>query len=138
MIQRQQSLWLLLSILASLLSFRFPFAIGKGLVKGLIDDVTLNAGSHFLLLILTGATLVVAAITLFMYKDRKLQLKLCLAGMGLSLLLLIFYFIQVSKMEKNTLALSCILPFAVFAGFVMAFRGIRHDEKLVKSLDKLR
>jgi hypothetical protein len=73
-----------------------------------------------------------------MYKDRKLQLKLCLAGMILSILLLIGYFVQFGKIQRPTLALSCIFPFAVLAGFIMAFRGIRHDEKLVKSLDKLR
>jgi hypothetical protein len=138
MLQRQQTLWLILSVVADLLSFKFPFATGKGLVKGLIADVSLNGGNHILLLLLTGACLIVAGITLFMYKDRKLQLKLCLAGMILSILLLIGYFVQFGKIQRPTLALSCIFPFAVLAGFIMAFRGIRHDEKLVKSLDKLR
>jgi hypothetical protein len=31
-----------------------------------------------------------------------------------------------------------VLPVAVIAGYIMAWRNIRKDEKLVKSLDKLR
>lgn len=138
MIQRQQSLWLLLAIIAAALSFRFPFATGKGLVKGLIADVTLHAGGHVLLVILTVCVLIIGGIAIFLYKDRKTQMKLAAAGAVLALLLLITYFVQLGKMESNTLALSSILPFAILIGFAMAYRGIRHDEKLVKSLDKLR
>ena len=130
MIQRKQTLWLLLATVAALLSFMFPFATGKGIEKGLEVDKVLKADSHFLLLILTGASLVLSAVTIFLYKDRQLQIKLSLVGLLLALLTLVLYITQ--------LALFCILPVAVLAGYFMAFRDIRKDEKLVKSLDKLR
>ena len=138
MIQRQQTLWLLLAALAALFCFMFPFATGKGLEKGAEVDKTITAGSNFLLLIFTGASLVLSAVIIFLYKDRKLQIKLCLLGLLLAVVMIVLYITQINKLTKATLALFCILPFAVAIGYFMAFRNIRKDEKLVKSLDKLR
>lgn len=138
MIQRQQTLWLLLSTVAALLSFMFPFVTGKGMEKGIEVDKVLKADSNFLLLICTGASLVLSTAIIFLYKDRKLQMKLCLAGLLLALIIIVLYITQMNKITKSTLALFCVLPFAILAGYFIAFRNIRKDEKLVKSLDKLR
>lgn len=139
MIQRQQTLWLLLASVAALLSFMFPFLTGKGIDKnGLPVDVYLKADSNFLLLICTGASLVLSAAIIFLYKDRKLQMRLCLLGLLLAVIIIVLYITQMNKITKSTLALFCVLPFAVLAGYYMAFRSVRKDEKLVKSLDKLR
>jgi Domain of unknown function (DUF4293) len=56
----------------------------------------------------------------------------------LSVGILAVYIMQMQKFEKSTLALYCVLPFIVLISYFMAFRGVRKDEKLVKSLDKLR
>ena len=138
MLQRQQTLWLLLATAAALLSFMFPFVTGQGMEKAILVPKSINAGSHFLLLITTGISLVLSAVIIFLYKDRKLQMKCCLAGLGLSVLIIILYIMQMKKLTNPTLALFCILPFAITTGYFMAFRSILKDEKLVKSLDKLR
>ncbi len=138
MIQRQQTLWLLLAALAALLSFMFPFATGKILENGKLDDMSLKAGSNFLLLIFTGASLILSLIIIFLYKDRKLQIKLSLLGLLIAVVIVVLYIGQLNKLSNSTLALFCILPFAAVAGYFMAFRNIRKDEKLIKSLDKLR
>lgn len=138
MIQRRQTLWLLLATVAALLSFMFPFVTGKGIVKGIEADKVLKADSSFLLLILTGASLILSAAIIFLYKDRKLQVRLCLVGLLLAVLIIILYITEMNKMTKSTLALFCILPFVIVTGYYLAFRDIRKDEKLVKSLDKLR
>ncbi len=138
MIQRQQTLWLLLATLAALFCFMFPFATGKVLEKGIEVDKSLKAGSGFLLLIFTGASLILSAAIIFLYKDRPLQIKLCLVGLLISSVIIVLYIGQLNKLTKSTLALFCILPFAIVAGYFMAFRHIRKDERLVKSLDKLR
>ncbi|MFN8290794.1 MAG: DUF4293 family protein [Chitinophagaceae bacterium] len=138
MIQRRQTLWLLLATVAALLSFMFPFVTGKGIVKGVEGDKILKGDSSFLLLIATGASLILSAAIIFLYKDRKLQMRLCLAGLLLSILIIVLYISEMNKMTKSTLALFCILPFAIAAGYFLAWRDIRKDEKLVKSLDKLR
>ena len=138
MIQRQQTLWLLLATVAALLTFMFPFVTGKGVEKGIEVDKVLKADSNFLLLVCTGASLVLSTAIMFLYKDRKLQLRLCMAGLLLSVIIIVLYITQMNKMTKSTLALFAVLPFATVTGYYMAFRNIRKDEKLVKSLDKLR
>ena len=138
MIQRQQSLWLLLSAISSFLSFQLPFYNGTKKIDNLIASAELDAGSTFFLVVFTGASLIIALITIFLFKDRKLQLRLCLTGMGISILTLVFYFVEMKKFETGTISLSCLFAFAAVVGFILAARGIWKDEKLVKSLDKLR
>ena len=138
MIQRQQTLWLVLATLAALFCFMFPFATGKGLEKGLVTDKEIKAGSDFLLLIATGASLILSGAIIFLYKDRKLQIKLCLLGLLISVAIVVLYIFQLNKLTTSTLALFSILPFIIVISYYMAFRNIRKDEKLVKSLDKLR
>lgn len=138
MIQRQQTLWLILSTLAAILSFTFPFATGQLIKDNVAVFQSVDASNHFLLLILTGITIVISGATIFLYKDRKLQMKLCLLGLVVAAGILIFFVLQMNKLGKATLALYSILPVLVIAGYIMAYRGILKDEKLVKSLDKIR
>jgi hypothetical protein len=138
MIQRQQSLWLLLAAVASFLSFKFPFYTGNILENNISRFEELEGGSNFFLLILTGASVLISAITIFLYKDRKTQFKLAIGGVVLSIILLILYFVQLKKFTNGNFALTAIFVFAILIGYMMAAKGIWKDEKLVKSLDKLR
>ncbi len=104
----------------------------------MVSAAELDGGSSFFLVVLTGASLLLALITIFLFKDRKLQLKLCFAGIAVAVLTLIIYFAEMRKFETGTISLSCLFTFATLIGFIMAARGIWKDEKLVKSLDKLR
>lgn len=139
MIQRQQTLWLLLSTIAATLSFLFPFVSGKEVLKtNLLADKVVDAGSNFFLLILTGCSLILSTVIIFLYKNRRQQIWLCVTGILLSLLIIFLYILQMNKLVKPILALSCVFPVFMLLGYYMAFRNIRKDEKLVKSLDKLR
>lgn len=138
MIQRQQTLWLLLATIAAVLSFMFPFVVGDEMQKNLPVRRVVDAGSHFVLLLLTIGSIILSTITIFLFKDRKLQMRLCIAGFLVSILIIVFYISEMNKLRHTTLALASILPFAVVAGYFMAFRNIRKDEKLIRTLDKLR
>jgi len=140
MIQRQQTLWLLLAAVAAVLSFMFPFATGEELVEKttMRRREELIAGKDFFILLLTIASVCLSIVTIFLFKDRKLQIKLCLLGLLVSIGTLVLYFLGLKKLIASTPALWAILPVAVIIGFFMAFRGIQKDERLVKSLDKLR
>jgi peptidoglycan/LPS O-acetylase OafA/YrhL len=140
MIQRQQTLWLLLATLAAILTFMFPFATGEELVDKTTMRrlVELNAGKDFFIIVLTIASVCVSTVTIFLFKDRKLQLRLCVLGIVLATGILILYIIGMQKLLSATPALWAVLPVVVLASYIMAFRLIRKDEKLVKSLDKLR
>ncbi len=140
MIQRQQTLWLLLSTAAAIASFLFPFVIGDESVANNPMPVraTIDAGSNFLLLLCTGATLVISTVTIFLYKNRQQQSWLTISGMLVTILLIFLYSREMNRLSQPVLALSAVLPVIIFFSFIMALRGIRKDEKLVKSLDKLR
>jgi len=140
MIQRQQTLWLILATAAAILTFMFPFAVGEELVlkTAMKQRAEIIAGNNFFTLILTIVSIGISVVTIFMFKDRKMQMKLCLLGLLVSVLILVLYFLDMKKIISATPALWAILPVVVIAGYYMAFRNIRKDEKLVKSLDKLR
>lgn len=138
MIQRQQTLWLLLATIAAILSFMFPFVTGKVMVNNVETDMVVKADKNFILLILTGASFILSGFTIFLFKNRVLQMQLCLVGLLLAAGILILYIVEMGKLSKSTVALAAILPVAVLLGYLMAWRNIRKDEKLVKSLDKLR
>ena len=140
MIQRQQTLWLLLATAAAVLSFMFPFATGEELVEKttMRRREELIAGKDFFILLLTIASVCISTVTIFLFKDRKLQIKLCLLGLLVSIGILVLYIIGMQKLIASTPALWAVLPVLNIVGFFMAFRNIRKDDKLVKSLDKLR
>ena len=137
MIQRRQSLWLILAALGSFLSYELPFFSGASTVINSIKPASLYASSTFVLMVLTGASILLSIVTIFLYKDRKLQLRLCFTGIALSVLIIILYFLEMKKLA-GSISLWSIFVFLVPISFFMAARGIYRDEKLIKSLDKLR
>ncbi len=140
MIQRKQTLWLLLATVAPVLTFIFPFATGEELVEktAMKQNTEITAGSSFFTLLLTIASIGISAIAIFMFKDRKLQMRLSLLGLLIAAGIFVLYIFEMRKLVTSTPALWAVLPLLTIAGFFLAFRGIRSDEKLVKSLDKLR
>ncbi len=140
MIQRQQTLWLLLATAAAIGSFMFPFVIGDEMRvdNPLPVRASIDAGSNFLLLLVTGTSLVISVVTIFLYKKRNQQIWLTVAGLLVSALLLFLYIKEMNRLKEPVLALSAVLPVIMLLSYFMAMRGIRKDEQLVKSLDKLR
>lgn len=138
MIQRQQTLWLLLAAIASFLTFRFPFYTGT-LVEGNTSRFAeLDGGTNLPLLIFTGLSLLLAAIAIFLFKDRKTQFKLAIGGIFISAIILVLYITQLKNFTTGNFALTAIIVIAILLGYIMAARGIWKDEKLIKSLNKLR
>ena len=140
MIQRQQTLWLLLSTAAAIFCFVFPFAVGDLIRENstIPERINIYASSSFLLVLTAGCNMILAAVTIFLYKKRNQQSWLCVIGILLSILLIYLFFREMNLLTKPVLALSAVLPVFIFFGYIMALRGIRKDEKLVKSLDNLR
>ena len=140
MIQRQQTLWLLLATICGILSFMFPFATGEELVENstMRRLKELVAGEDFFILILTIASIGISAVTIFLFKDRKIQKRLCLLGIVISVGILVLYIFAMNKLISSTPALWAVLPVFIILSFYFAFINIRKDERLIKSLDKLR
>ena len=136
MIQRIQSLWLLLASAAAFASYKFPYYSGTN-QKG-VADYQLNASENFLLIVFTGIIGVMALFLIFLFRNRTLQLRLCLLGIILEALLIFFYYREVKTFSTGTLSLTSILQTIVIIGFFLAARAINKDEKMVKESDRLR
>lgn len=137
MIQRQQSLWLLLSTICAVLSYILSFYSGTKQGNNGIEKAIIDASSTYALVILTGISILLSFITIFLFKNRKLQLRLCLSGTLLSALIIVLYFIEIKNLS-GSISLSAVFVFAILVGYILAAIGIRKDEKLVKALDRLR
>ncbi|MGZ3958220.1 MAG: DUF4293 domain-containing protein, partial [Flavisolibacter sp.] len=135
---RIQSIWLLLVAAFSAITFRFPFANGDWLKDAVPTSVPLDAKTTIWLSIVTVLAGIIGFITIFLYHDRKLQLRLCYLGTGLTIILLVMYFLEMSQFANSVIALWCVFHFAILACYIMAIRGIRKDEKLIRSMDRLR
>jgi phosphatidylserine synthase len=139
MLQRIQSIWLLFAAGFDAFTFRFPFYSGDWLRDNLPNyTVDLNARTTLWFTILTVLSAVLALVTIFLYRNRKLQLRLTYLGLFLTAVLLTLYCIEVVHFNSGTIALWAIFYFAILVCFILAARGIVKDEKLVRSMDRLR
>jgi uncharacterized membrane protein len=136
MIQRIQSIWLLLAAVFAFLTFKLPFYQGAILATNVKPEV--DAQSTIWLTIVAALAGAVAFINIFFFNNRKLQLRMCLFGIILSIALVALCFAEMTKFTNGSLALSCVIYFAIIAFYILALNGIRKDEKLIKSMDRLR
>ena len=135
MLQRVQTIWLLLATACGFATLKTSFFIGSISTE---PASHLTAMSNVLLMILTIVAATVALVTIFLYKNRGLQLKLVLSSIGLNIPILALYFIEMNKYAVGGLALWAVIVIAVPVLLVMAAVGIYKDDKLVKSTDRLR
>lgn len=135
MIQRIQSIWLLLAAAAALATLKFSFYSG---IKENNVFAELNGTAHFLLLILTITVALAAAVSIFLFKKRKLQMQLCLFGLLLQIAVVFFYINQTQKFTEGNFTISSVCTFIIPVFFILALLGIRKDEKLIKSMNRLR
>jgi hypothetical protein len=140
MIQRIQTIWLLLTAACAFLTIRLPFYSGHKMDDPQKTYAALNATTNMLLLILTVAIGIACLISIFLFKNRKLQMRITLVALLVSLLNIFLYYNETKKFIaiESSLDLSCVFVFAIPVLLFLAFRGIYKDEKLIKSVDRLR
>lgn len=100
----------------------------------IVSCIFTGAGSTLQLLMLVVAAVTAAAI-IPLYKRRRLQSKLCLLPMVL--LLAWYVLLAVYRMPDFNDGNYCFPALAIVFIF-MAFKGIEHDERVVRSLDRIR
>jgi peptidoglycan/LPS O-acetylase OafA/YrhL len=136
MLQRIQSIWLLLAAACAFLSFQFPFYSGTN--KELIPSYILKGTETIPLILVTAAIGITALICIFLYKNRKLQLRLTVLCILLEALLIFLYYSQVKTFSGGTYALTALLQGCVVFFLFLAAKGINHDEKIIKDSNRLR
>lgn len=135
MIQRIQSLWLFLAAVCAFLTFVFPFYNLNTIVVSDSDEFT--AKSEIVLTILTSILGASCLFLIFLYKNRKLQMRLSFAALLLSLVNIWLYFYYKNDTVSG-ISLFSIFTFFVPVFLLLAIRGIYNDIKLIKSLDRIR
>jgi hypothetical protein len=158
MIQRIQSIYLLLAATAALLTFFLPFAhflsdgvkLSEYALFGFFNvqsDVTESAGPYgFPAWIFSLLVVVIPLIALFLYKNRPLQLRIARLGFLLNLGFLVYLFFAVDSIYRENYGeevevlyhAGFYMPVIAIAFLFLAVRGIKKDEALVKSLDRIR
>ncbi len=157
MIQRIQTIWLLLASAVILALFLFPYlqftdlqGIGKALkVTGEYQATGSEAVRTSAYILQTIATLILAALplyTVFQYKKRAVQTKVIYGTIVALLLFGIWLYFSASatlqevnrQLSANNIGVGLFLiPIAIIL-LLMALNGIRKDEKLIRSADRLR
>jgi len=139
MLQRIQTIWLLLAFLCGFLTLKFSFFSGNKLDANNVSAFTkLIASSNIIILILTVAVFIAAVIAIFLFKNRKLQLRIILVTFLVSLLNIFLYYRETQKFVNGEYSITAILAIAIPVFLLLATRGVYKDEKLVKSMDRLR
>ncbi|HUB60314.1 MAG TPA: DUF4293 domain-containing protein [Puia sp.] len=147
MLQRKQTLWMLLAVICAVLTFKLSFYHGQVAVGQYGHELRyLTAWPHFingrsgslLVLIVTVALIIGIAWNIFNYKTRSKQLWVTIGLIVLSLLNIALYCNDISEFQEGGLSLTAVVALAIPVLLFLAARGIRKDEKLVKSADRLR
>jgi len=156
MLQRIQTLYLLVVVITSIAMFFLPLI---SFVSDLLylklyvyefRNLTPDSDVHFSfttvlpLVLINAGVLLISLITIFRYKNRILQVKLVRFTLLLSMLLIVGIFVlypnivikisdAVSEFETGA-----YIPIINLLFLFLANRGILKDEKLVRSVDRLR
>ena len=145
MIQRIQSLWLFLAALANAGLFFFDQYHADVTVNGAAAVHSIKVNDHFPSLLLALVITILPFAAIFMFGNRKRQRTMALLSMVFTLGFLALTLMRVGNFNNGSSApangsywIGSILPIISVIFLILAIRGIRKDEKLIKSLDRLR
>jgi len=138
MIQRPQSIYLFLgALLVSALGFfDVLWTSAASQMLAWFNPAVLGAGT---------VVIVIAIAAIFLYRDRKRQLKIVVALQGVLILFLLAMIAglymggTLSQVAGNVpLIIALVLPVLAYVMFWLARKGIEKDIALVRSMDRLR
>ena len=142
MIQRIQSLWLLLAAVAMFLALKLPFAVAKSLESGNTKDITVD---EYLIAFLIAILLSVGSLVIiFLFKRRSNQKRLIWLGILTSVLFIVLMYFHVEEYKTNdnnitaSFSIGAVFPIVYIIFMAMAYAGVRRDEKLIRSIERLR
>ena len=141
MIQRIQSVWLLIAALVMALLFYFPTYKFSG-----TSAPPLSIGEDFLAIIMVALSIGLSLFTIFNFNKRKQQTGLTWLNILLCIGLQVWLVIRVNGKTSEAAFVNLqghywiglFIPLITIICLFLAKGGINKDEKLVKSLDRLR
>ncbi len=156
--QRIQTLWLLLAGVAMTLTFIFPIVLltGGADIEGANQVFNMTSVwvqgkaslgpeyTHWYLFALTTIIIVLSFLTIFLFKRRRLQMRLCTFIILLTLGyigyfgFLAYQYNSQLQTELSIKPLAALLPIASVILLILAYRGIRRDDILVRVSNRIR
>ena len=131
MIQRIQSIYLLVAAISmSLISFKVTVYT--------LNETLFMAQDDTKMFILTIVGAIFSLLGLFMFKNRKFQIKLIRFTVLIQMIIGIRIFMLFNKFEvvlNNSFLF--LMAFTLIA-LIMAYRGVKKDDDLVRSVDRIR
>lgn len=152
MLQRVQTLWWVLAMLALALLFIEPYGRIEGGfriydlgVLGFSGWVDADLGAAFMwpVVVLCGLAVLLLGVTVFCYRRRRLQLRLSVVAVVLELGLfgLMYYYWRVVLQEGGfigRLDWPFVMPLVAVVLTVLGLLGVRRDEAYLRRMDRLR
>ena len=131
MIQRIQSIYLLVAAISmSLISFKVTVYT--------LNETLFMAQDDTKMFILTIVAAIFSLLALFMFKNRKFQMKLIRLTVLIQMIIGVRIFMLFNKFEvvlNNSFLF--LMAFTLIA-LIMAYRGVKKDDDLVRSVDRIR
>ena len=154
MIQRKQTIYLFLAAVACIVCMCLPLGIlqlqGMGVEPVLYNMALVQTEGnsptydfvYLPLFIALAIPAVVALVAIFLFKNRKLQARLCSFNLLLLLVwmaLFAYYkYFQLTAIGELQQTWSSVLPFVAAVFNYLAYKGIKADERLVRAADRIR
>lgn len=145
MIQRKQSIWLLLAALLSAGVLLFDLYRGEIRIGEISEHKVLRVADHYPSLLIALVMSILPFITIFMFSNRKRQITMSAVSIVSTISFLAMMLNRVTNLGKLTPPVTegsywigAVLPVLSIVFLVLAISGIRRDEKLVRSTDRLR
>lgn len=152
MLQRSQSLYLFFVFILSILLFTGPLAFVSQEVGGLylkhsgVFDLSGEKKdvSTWPLTVMISISVLVSLLSILSYLNRPRQMRLTLFQMffNLGFIAIAYYYVFYMKNKYDGLQFvfqwRVVVPLIMLVLLVLAYRGIRKDELLVKAADRLR
>ena len=138
MIQRIQTVYLLLVTIACIAYIFVPFGQIKTPVGGL-ETWAIKQVTPIMIEDIVVAAL--AFVSIFLFNNRKNQMRVVLGNILLSIVLIglfIFGLTQHIGIQNYVFKVGAILPVFILLFNILAYFSIKSDEKLVRSMDRLR
>lgn len=148
MIQRKQTLWLLINIAVACLAFILPFGY-KNTTSMISYDINIHnflAQHDIGLLILFSLLIAINLVSIFLFKNHKLQTLFLIFSIILSITCFAYEILFSTKdgnqitfgIANSSLYIGLLIPFVCLILSILAYKGVRNDVKLLKDADRLR
>ena len=151
MIQRIQSVYLFLAVVVLGLLFFFPLANFSNnqdiiifSIQGFSRFSPLEQIPTWPLVVVNALSIVLTTVTIFLFKNRLLQIRLTRFALMLNLgFIALTYFVYGDHLAKQikmpvNYEFGSFLPVIALVFHVLAIYAINKDERLIKSIDRIR